>query len=43
MHHKVIVKPYLCALIHELIAIGNAATIWDVPALHVELLCRAVT
>ena len=38
MHYEVIVKAYLCALIHEMISVGNAATIWDVAALNIELL-----
>jgi hypothetical protein len=29
MHYEVIVKPYLCALIHEMISVGNAAGICD--------------
>ena len=43
MHYKVIVKPYLRAFIHEMISVGDAATIWDVAALNVKLLGGVVT
>jgi len=36
MHHEVIVKHHACALFHKAFSVSNAASIWDVAALHIE-------
>lgn len=43
MHYEVIIKRYLCALMHEVISVGNAATIRDIAAFDIELLRGVVT